>query len=263
MQFAVGENEVAQEMSIPRKARKLDLVCRFSEAPEYFQALRADCANRTVLFEHESQPLAPHDVASAWVGLAWLLWERVRPSDGRSTDHRTRRDVTLRPPLAIVVADCAGDALTGAVPTLARSGQPGVWATAQLDEGGLLVIDTSLVKPNDGFSFWSWLGRADDDDDASQRLAALLADEHLSIHSRDRLQEAIVNHEVPASDAEHETVAQRLRRESIAEGEGLGERNALLKLVAQLAPDRSAELEQIKDLEQLQAAVLAIAKNGE
>jgi len=65
LQFVVGDAEVAQELSIPRKARRLDCVCQFGEAPGLFGALQAECSQRTVVFEHESQPLTDHAVASA------------------------------------------------------------------------------------------------------------------------------------------------------------------------------------------------------
>ena len=77
LQFVVGDAEVAQELSIPRKARRLDCVCQFGEAPGLFGGLQAECSQRTVVFEHESQPLTDHAVASAWLGMGWLLWERV------------------------------------------------------------------------------------------------------------------------------------------------------------------------------------------
>jgi hypothetical protein len=57
LQFEVGDAEVAQELSIPRKPRRLDVVCRFREAPVMFDALRADCSRRTVVFEHVSASL--------------------------------------------------------------------------------------------------------------------------------------------------------------------------------------------------------------
>jgi hypothetical protein len=134
---------------MPRKARRLDFVCRFTEAPDLFGLLKAECANRTVVFEHESQPLSRHAVASAWLGMAWLLWERVRPKRRRRRVSAEASDDTARPPLAILVADAAGKALRGAVPTLRPSHIPGLWATADLDEGGLIVIDTSSVRPAD------------------------------------------------------------------------------------------------------------------
>lgn len=276
MQFAVGDSEVAQELSIPRKARRLDMVCCFAQAPEYFRALRADCHDRTVLFEHESQPLQRHDVASAWVGLAWLLWERIRPAEGEATDETTERRRTPRPPLAIIVADDAGDSLAGAVPTLARTRHPGVWATARLEEGGLYVIDTSRVGTRGGFAFWSWIGRPPSDAEADRRLNALLGDRHLSIESKTRIQDAIMSNELPVTATEVETVAQRLRREAKLEGERIGERrgerrgeqrgeqrgtrNTLLSLAAEVAPERLAELQSIKDLNALQAAVLRLVK---
>jgi flagellar biosynthesis/type III secretory pathway protein FliH len=101
----------------------------------------------------------------------------------------------------------------------------------------------------------------------------LLTDNHLSIDSIARLQEAIVNHELPVSDTEHETVAQRLRREGFADGERAGERKgerrgerkgreALLAVAAELVPDRVAELARIKGLTDLRAAVVAIVRGA-
>jgi hypothetical protein len=266
MQFVVRGSEVAQELSIPRKARKLDMVCRFDQAPDYFQALRSVCSNRTVLFEHESQPLARHDVASAWVGLAWLLWERIRPPEGEAISDSAERRRTSRPPLVIIVADDAGDELTGAVPTLARTRRPGVWATARLDEGGLYVIDTSRVGTRGGFAFWSWIGRPPSEAEANRRLNALLGDRHLSIQSKSRLEVAIMSNELQVTATEMETVAQRLRREARLEGELIGERRgerkALLELAAQVAPERVAGLRSLKDLAELQAAVIRLVKGN-
>lgn len=262
LQFAIGDSEVAQEFSIPRKARRLDLICRFGDAPAVFGALRDHMSHRTVIFEHESQPLTRHAVASAWAGTAWMLWESVRPK--RRGREKLVSDPLDRPPLGIIVADFAGDALRGAVPTLRRTRLPGVWATAELNEGGLCVVDTSRARAQDGLAWWSWVGRAANAAEEVKRLDALLKDPKLPIEDRYALQEAIMNGQLDATPKEVETAAQRLKRQALEEGhrEGHreGRREALLAVARDLAPDRIPELEKIAELDELQLAVVQLFK---
>jgi hypothetical protein len=224
LHFLTGR-EVAQEISIPRKARRLDAVCRFDAdgAPGLFGPLQAACADRTVLFEHESSPLTVEKVASAWVGLAWLSWHRVRTHRGRRPAFHALLLGTPRPPLAMVVADGVREDLTDAIPWLAPSLWPGVWATADTGDGrygkgGLLVVDTTRVPPGDGFGFWHWLGRVRDPAEAAVRLDALLGDSKLPTMQAHALQEAIMNGQIQVSEIERETVAQRVRSEGLEEG---------------------------------------------
>ena len=171
---------------------------------------------------------------------------------------------TARPPLAILVADTVNIALNGAVPSLRPLQTPGLWATANLDEGGLVVVATSRVQLKDNLAWWSWLGRAPNEAEQSARLRALLADSNLPIHERDSLQEAIMNGQLTASTTERETVAQRVRREAREDGEyaGLqrGIRESMLELVRQVAPERIWEFEAIEDALELQRAALALVR---
>lgn len=264
LQFVVGDAEVAQELSIPRKARRLDCVCQFGGAPGLFGALQAECSDRTVVFEHESQPLTDHAVASAWLGMGWLLWERVRPKRRRRRVAGATLGSTARPPLAILVADTVNISLHGVVPSLRSLQTPGLWATANLDEGGLMLVDTSRVRREDNLAWWSWLGRAPNEAEQSARLRALLADPNLPINERDSLQEAIMNGHLTTSPMEHETAAQRVRREAREDGEhaGLqrGIRESMLALVRQVAPERIREFEAIEDALELQRAALALVR---
>jgi hypothetical protein len=256
LQFAVGDAEVAQELSIPRKARRLDVVCQFTEAPALFGALQAECANRTVVFEHESEPLSEHAVASAWHGMSWLLWDRVRPVRKRERSAHHILKQTERPPLAIVVADAIHRSLQGAVPSLRPLQTPGLWSTPNLEEGGLLVVDTSRVRKQENLAWWSWLGRAANDDDQRNRLRALLTDPNLPINQLESLQEAIMNGQLTSSTTERETVAQRVRREAREDGI----RESMLALVRQVAPERIREFEAIEDALELQRAALALVR---
>lgn len=254
---AITNNEIAQELSIPRKARRLDGVCRFGadDIPGLFGPFQRTCENRTILFEHESQPLTRTAVASGWVGQAWLTWNRLRVFKGKPPIvHRLVAD-TQYPPMAIIVADSVRDDLVGAVPGLAATHCPGIWATVdtgdlRFEQGGLIVIDTSSTIAEDGLSFWRWLGRAANARDADARLRALFADPNLPTNEKDLLRDAIMNHQIPATTTEHETIAQRVRREGREEGE----RQALLDVAARFIPESLPKLKTIDDLDALRQA---------
>lgn len=257
LQYLIGR-EVAQEISIPRKARRLDAVFRFDAAglPGLFGALLPALADRLVLFEHESTQVRAEAVASAWVGQAWVSWQRLKRQPGRRQSVQRLVAGTIRPPLAVVVADAVAEDLTGAIPSLGPTAWPGLWATTdtgdlRFDQGGLLVVDTSNVRGGSGFGFWRWLGRARDDDDANQRLVDLLADPQLPKLDRTRFQEAIVERAFAVSATERETASQRLRREGREEGE----RQALLAVAARIIPDALPTLRTLEDLDALRRAV--------
>jgi hypothetical protein len=264
-------HELAQEISIPRKARRLDAMCRFgaTPVPGFFGALRAACDDRAVIFEHESAHLTCEAVASAWVGQAWMSWQRLKKRQGlRQSVHRMVAG-TPRPPLAVVVADSVAEDLTGAIPSLGPTALPGLWATSdtgdlRFDQGALLVIDTSTIPASDGFSFWRWLGRARDEQDANARLLALLADPQLPMLEKARFLEAMMDNQFTVSETERETASQRVRREGREEGREEGfvkARNAILALATRVVPEAMPALQSIHDLDELQrAADQAIAR---
>ena len=228
LQYLIGR-EVAQEISIPRKARRLDAAFRFGEAdvPGLFGALLPAFADRVVLFEHESRLVDAESVASAWVGQAWVSWQRLKKQTRRRQSVYTLVAETIRPPLAVVMADRVTEDLTGAVPSLGPTEWPGLWATndtgeLRFNQGGLLVVDTGNLPAGDGFGFWRWLGRARDSDDANERLVDLLADNQLPINDRILFLEPIVERAFAVSDIERETASQRLRREGREEGRERG-----------------------------------------
>lgn len=268
LQFAAGDAEVVQELSIPRKARRLDAVYRFDAAPVWFGAMTGTCTDRMVIFEHESSPLARHTLASALLGQAWMAWERVRPPTPRRTSKPALRLIgeTLRPPIVIVVADRVVGTIEGAVPGLRATDTPGLWQTPHLDEGGLVLLDTPALRAQDGFAWWSWVGRPQTAEEGRTRLLRLLDDEKLPTLYKDRLMEAVMENEVPITEPEKESVYQRLKRQLVDEGRQAGlrdgrrtaredERHALLKLVKRVAPDTLPRMQEIEEIEVLRVAV--------
>lgn len=251
LQHALQGAEVAQEVSIPRKARRLDAVTRLANSPELFGALGSTLQHRTVMFEHESAPLTGEAVASAAVGQAWLRWHHLRKDRRRPAGVRRVVEGTPRPPVCVVVADSLAADVSGSVPGLRACECAGVWATPFLDEGGLIVLDSSQLVGSAGFEFWAWLGGAPTPAAAAERYGLLLDNLALSTLTRTRLSEAIMNQEIPATPAERETNAQRFRRETLAEGR----KAELLELLSRYAPESYAVLKHEPDIDVLKAAL--------
>lgn len=266
MAFCGPDVPTAHEVVMPRKSRSLDLVMKFAHAPVWFGALRDVLSERVVLFEHVSRRARRHDVASARVGEAWLAWERLRPRGRRREPYSPwiGTDIAVRAPVAVVVADGIPASLRGAVPLLRPWSDAGVWATCGLDEGGVVVLDTTRVRAEEGYAWWSWLGRARTDAEAAERLFRLLGDASIPTVERERLKEAIVDGELETSVTEREGLYQKWQREiresreeGLKEGVQRGHRDALLRLAASLAPEALAELRAIDHLEDLEKAVTA------
>jgi hypothetical protein len=163
---------------------------------------------------------------------------------------------TRRLPLAIVVTDSIRESPYRAIPGLVPTNWQGVWATAELDDGGLYVLDTSLVRAEEGFAFWSWLGRAPTDAVAARRRDALLHDPNLPIQDLGLLREAILSGQLSVSIPEKETTYQRILREMRikARDEVRDEvgRAKLLEVVANVAPQYLEAMNQIDDVAELQ-----------
>jgi hypothetical protein len=71
-----------------------------------------------------------------------------------------------------------------------------------------------------------------------------------SAGEKDLLRDAIMNHQIPATTTEQETIAQRVRREGREEGE----RQALLDVAARFIPESLPKLKTIVDLDALRRA---------
>jgi hypothetical protein len=159
---------------------------------------------------------------------------------------------TRRLPLAIVVTDSIQESPYRAIPGLVPTNWQGVWATAELDDGGLYVLDTSLVRAEEGFAFWSWLGRAPTDAVAARRLDALLHDPNLPIQDLGLLREAILSGQLSVSIPEKETTYQRILCEMRIKVRDEVGRAKLLEVVENVAPQYLEAMNQIDDVAELQ-----------
>jgi hypothetical protein len=89
----------------------------------------------------------------------------------------------------VVVADGVQGDLRSAVPLLEMQEAVAVWATPRLEEGGW--SSTRRGRADQGYAWWSWLGRARTEAEAAERLFHLLGDPSLPATERSRLEQAV------------------------------------------------------------------------
>ena len=267
MQLVLARQEAAQELSIPRKSRRLDTVYAVRTCPPLFGPAAEFLAGRPVIFEHESRSLDPSAFRSADYGRAWLAWRwALVRGNARRRKETDVADQWLRPvprpPIAVIIARGVSDRARALLPPQQELAA-GVWATPDQHHPSLLIIDSQVTAVDDGWSFWRFLGACRDHTESAHRFAELLGDTHLPILAKAKLLESIRMNQIQLPPEEKESIFDVLRREGEErgrregeergrkEGEERGRRRALLDLAARLLPNDSADLAGITDVTEL------------
>ena len=225
--------EVAQELSIPRKARRLDAVYAITHCHGIFGPAAPLLQGRAVVFEHESAALDPYAARSADFGRGWLSmrWELVHGSARRVADSDVG-DQWLTPlpraPIAVVLADGIESRVFERLPAMTELAN-GVWCSHDLDRGGLLLIDTRDPTHDDGWTFWRFIGACSDLEEVDRRAARLLGDPRLATLDLDDLLWRFDMNEIEVSAAEKKTLMVRLYHDRFEQGVREGELTGLQK----------------------------------
>jgi hypothetical protein len=269
MRYVLAGHESGQEISIPRKARRLDVTFLVREPPSVFGPLGPLLRERAVVFEQESRPVTAAGVWRAHWGGVWLGWRHALVREGPSNAGRPSvADAWLAPsarrPLAVVVADRVRPGAAD-LPGMRAIG-PGYWRTLDVDHGGLILLDLSALPEQHGWSFWRMLSRASTPAELERRLLALLTDESFPTKDRVNLMEAIAMDKIPTTLEEKRAALERERADAFKageqkgkqEGKQEGKRAALLGMVALIAPQELARLEALKDDTEFETAVAAL-----
>jgi hypothetical protein len=258
MRYVLAGHESGQEISIPRKARRLDAAFLVREPPNVFGPLGPLLRERAVVFEQESRPVTAAGVWRAHWGGVWLGWRHALVREGPSHVGRPNvADAWLAPcerrPVAVVVADRVRPGAAD-LPGMRAIG-PGYWQTDDLDRGGLILLDLNALPERQGWSFWRMLSRASTRDELLRRFAALHSDEAYPTTDRKALTEAIAMDKILTTPEEKHAALERERAEAFNAGKMQERRAWLLRMVALLAPSELARLEALDDLARLEAEV--------
>ena len=262
--YVLPGREIGQEVSIPRKARRLDAVFHIEEPPGLFGPIVPWLESRAVIFEHESGQISDVALHRAQVGDSWVRWRRAvvnslesrwgTPSEGdawlRSTQHM---------PTTVIVADQLKDHATDGFPQLVQR-WPGVWCGRDPDHGGLVVMDISKMPEQKGWAYWRLTSQAMTAEERARRVEALRTDRHLPKHERIALTEAIAMRMIPTTPEEKTAALKSLRKEAYRVGKTEGRREALLGVVALSAPELLERLERIDDVAVLEREVAELIR---
>ena len=254
--FALPGAEVAQELSIPRKARKLDAVFHVRESPGLFGPIGAWLSERPVIFEHESSVVPRVGIRRAQVGGAWMAWRHdVARAGTTNWGTPSEADAWLKAienaPVVVLVAEQFQRNAMDNIPGLIQEG-PGCWCTRDIESGGLVLLDLGRLPAQNGFSYWRLTSRGATPDERERRLEALRTDEHLPMNEREALMEAIAMDQIPTTLEEKRAALNRERNRSFQEGEARGRRGALLDVVSVVAPHALPRLERIEDMSEFE-----------
>jgi len=249
--IALPKAELSQEMSIPRGARRLDLVYDLQKEYDALGPLNQVLSGRIVLVEAQSSTAYPVHVWSACVGGAWLAWKRLEHQGEESADHwGTLRDSRL-PPVALVFAPQVSPAAHSCVGGLRPWKVPGVWATPEIDTlGGLILVDATIAENVPGMGLWHFM-LMPDTRDPDGRLRVLTRDPALPTLLKVSLTEAVMEHRIESNSKERRSASERI----FSAGELQGERSAFLAVAERFFPERLDALREIENVEELQSEV--------
>jgi hypothetical protein len=260
---ASPSSELEQEWSVPRGVRRIDVVHQWEVAPEHFGQLRAWLSHRTVLVEHESTRLLRGKWWSLMLALAWLrsIWFGRHSGNDRAVRERMRVGPATRAPVLLIVAEKLAPSVVAEAGHLYEPLAPGIWVDGDPDRATTVVLDGSRLRPGPDTAFWYFL-LGPGPTTRYDVLTALTLDPSISMELIKKLQDAVANQTIPATDEVRLSVGDQLRKEGRLAGEREGRREGrreeLLHIAARIARNDLARLEAIEDLDELRAAVTAL-----
>ena len=256
--------EIGQEVSIPRKARRLDAVFHIEEPPGLFGPISPWLRNRAVIFEHESGLVARVALLRAQMGQSWIAWrhEVVRTGESRwgtPSEGDAWLRTAQRAPTTVVVADQLKNQATEGIPHLVQK-WPGVWCGTDPEHGGMVALDISRMPEQKGWAYWRLTSQAVTVEERARRVESLRTDRYLPKHQRVALTEAIAMRMIPTTPEEKTAALKSLRKEAYRVGKTEGRREALLGVVALSAPELLERLERIDDVAVLEREVAELIR---
>lgn len=196
-------------VTLPGRDLEVDMIARFVVPPAAFGPLARLMVARRVLVEHSSTRPRPRQ---AFRYLTKLLVE----TDG----HLARQSRKSASPPMLVVLCSRGVGALATLRLMGWDGIPGIFTIEGVLRERVFVVDASLLPRAAGFAGLRFMLRPD-----AQRtnyLAELLGDFTLPTVFRERVMEATMNKQIPASNVERLTASQRLKRDARREGRSEG-----------------------------------------
>ncbi len=240
--FAPGAR-CQQEHSLPRDARRIDVVFGFDELPDFFGPLISPLANRMVAVEAFVRSPTRRQFGRSLTKLAVLTEDWLA---------RARRASDRRAPVLWVVCRGTPRGVLGSFPCFVPTA-PGMWRWNADHPGDVVITDLNHID-GDGTGGLAMLRLPRTSAEAHENVRRLLGDAFLSTLTKETMVQAILDGTVTTTAQEDRWTLRR----ALAVGEARGRRSTLLAIVAVRWPARLVELEQIDDIAALEARVLEL-----
>jgi hypothetical protein len=246
-------------VTIATRNLQADLMKQFASEPRSFGLLAPRLVNRVVIAEHCSSPPRPRETDRMVVKLLAVL-EQWRSESSESNP----------PPLLLVLCRAGIGAWRSRLPD-AKVGDDGIIESGILAPAQVVIVDGRALPRLPGYAALRFMLRPEGDE--FDYLAELLGDATLPMEFRQRVVEAAMNQQIPITEPERMTAAERVRREGMLEGlregerrgerrgerkgERRGSRSALLRLAAAtLGEPIATELGALKDPAAIEAELV-------
>jgi hypothetical protein len=226
LQTVLGPEALESEVAVPRVAHSIDARLHIGEPTDLWGPLAPLVACRTVVIEHESRGPSRMKLHTAVAKVTWVAW------DERPRQPGPRR----RPPLLLFLsADCprwvaSGELGFGPGPChgVHRLSWP-LWPD-------VVLVHLRGLPDSPGLSLLRLMPPPRDPAEAEAGLRRLKEDPAVLQSTKDRVQEAIMNHQIPVTPPERWITVEAMRQEGRKEGLDEARREFALKLLARGTP---------------------------
>jgi hypothetical protein len=245
LQTVLGPGAVRSEVAVPRVAHSIDALLEIAEPTDLWGPLGPLVAHRMIVVEHESRAPDRLGLHTALGKLAWIIrdgWPRLRAPGGRY------------PLLLFLSAGCprwVGSGELGFTPEIVRGVYRLQWPLPQ----DVVLVHLRGLPEAPGLSLLKLMLTPRDPYDSDAGIHRLSEDPAMLQSTKDRVMEAFVSHEIPATSQEKRVSARTLRQEGRQEGR----QEALLALARRLlTPEQLASLEGLEDPDALEARLVVL-----
>jgi len=221
LQTALGPAALESEVAVPRASQSIDARLVIDEPTDLWGPLAPLVAHRTVVIEHESRGPSRMKLHSAVAKVCWIAVDERRRFRGPDRRH---------PLLLILSADCPRWVASGGHGFVAGA-LPGVYRLGWQLGPELALVHLRGLPEAPGLSLLKLMPTPRDPEEAEAGIQRLKEDPAVLQSTKERILEAIMNHQIPATSREHWITVEEVRNEGREEGQDAARRALARKLL--------------------------------
>jgi hypothetical protein len=207
LQTALGADQIVSEAAVPRAGRSIDAIIRVGEPTDLWGPLGPLVAHRTLVVEHEARAPSRRKVHAALGKLSWVVED-----DWPDLGHRGARF-----PLLLFLSVSRPRWVERGALAFEPWEIPGVYRLQWPLETDVVLVHLRGLPDAPGLSLLRLMPTPRDAAEAAAGLDRLRTDPAVVQSTKDRVLEAIMNQQIPATETERWLTIERVRQETLRE----------------------------------------------